>query len=270
MKHRPQLLLVLLGSLLSQAEARVQATVENAVGGLQNVIGTQDQDFVSAALPANPSGAAGPVSASANSTTGKLRTSGSSPAETGDTVNASARLSDILVVSVAGTLPSSIMFNGFLEGSVGIFGDPAIALASGSLNLRAEVDTGTVESAGRLLSVTANPNNCNSPPMAGSFCEFGTSIFRLVSLTVELPPGESRFNFSAVLGNIATRGASFDFSNTASVWYVAPSNVTVTPSTLGFLSAAAPVPEPSTVTLFAFGAVGILLSFRRRRMQGHN
>jgi hypothetical protein len=35
------------------------------------------------------------------------------------------------------------------------------------------------------------------------------------------------------------------------------------------LSAAVPAPEPSSLALFAFGAVGVLFLCRRRHMQGH-
>ena len=245
------------------AQAAVKAFVSQDNGGFQNVVGAPGVDYVLASLPATPNGTSGPVSASANSTTGRLRAWAGSTLGVAGGVEASAQFSDIISFDVAGSEPATVVFGGFLEATgvgLGPFGGSYI-----DLSLRAELLGTTLQSTGVFYARSADPSVCEPPlPSIVYFCNIGTSVAQAMYLPVELPAGNTSLRFGATLFGDAAEGASFDIWNTASIWFVVPNGVTVTPSTVGFLSAATPIPEPSSNALLL---IGLLLLARLSRVR---
>lgn len=254
--------LLALGAPMAQAYVRVDLS-DWGGGGFVSVIGTGEELAVSASLPPPSQPQHGTASGAADSAFGKLRAAGGSPPELGDTVSAGGRMYDFLTFTVTGA-PATIVFRGFLKGSItGLIGP--LAGVNASLQLRAEAPGSVVEDTGTLIGPTSDPAYCNPPILEGSFCMQGVSVARSIALSIELPVGTSGFGFSATLGGGATRGGSFDFSNTASVWIELPAGVTLSPSTEGFLAQAAPVPEPATTVLWFSGLAALAAAARRRR-----
>lgn len=239
---------VLLG-LVASAHADVRVDIRQ----MGNSPFLKGSGFASLSAPAIP-GSSGPANASADEIQGQLRADVYDPHT--DTTYAGADLSDEVVFSVPGTAPVTAYFTAWFAGSTSTVQGGA---ASGSLELLG------INRATNVYTYSNRYLFDQQPCIPELSCVQGSFIAEQVTLAFTVLPGEQTVFLQAHLDAWAMRGSA-DFGHSAYLWLDVPEGVTWTPSTEGFLSLAAPVPEPST---YALMALGLALAFvARRRHEG--
>jgi hypothetical protein len=118
---------------------------------------------------------------------------------------------------------------------------------------------------GTTISFEAQLTNGPSCPAGATLCTTGTKIDRGGSISLPIISGG--YSMLAMLSVVARHGDVVRFDNTASFYLQVPDGVTVSSGSGVFLSTAAPlapVPEPTTISVFLLGLLAVGVHMRTK------